>query len=180
MMSKSAALQEEVERLNPVYIAETQLVATQEILRSFSRRRNYEGLVYWFGFEQPQLSIVTTLIVPRAEARIGCISTSASANAEALRVIVGTPLVLLGQAHSHPGELVDHSPFDDAHTFARFDGMISVVIPFLAKRKSHIEKWGIHRHVNGGFIRIGVSQIHKHLRIIPGEVDLRSSNRGCK
>ena len=61
-----------------------------------------EGVVYWFGLELGERAMVTTLVVPDADTTRGSIRTSAAANAEALSVITDTPLVLLGQAHSHP------------------------------------------------------------------------------
>ncbi|SRR6266498_129367 len=180
MIEVSQSLEDGFNSFEPVYITDTQLTATLSLLRSFSRKRDCEGVVYWFGLDQGEQSIVSTLIVPRADVAHGCISTSVAANAEVLRTIVGTPLVLLGQAHSHPGEWVEHSRIDDEETFARFDGMISVVVPFLAKRSTALERWGIHRHVDGRFIRVDVSQIMKHLRVIPGEIDLRLRRKNKK
>jgi hypothetical protein len=103
-----------------VYITESLLDRTGEILASFARNKDAEGVVYWFGMESAGGSVITTLIVPNADAARGCIRTSPKANAEAVSAIIGTPLVLIGQAHSHPGTCVGHSDVDDLETFASF------------------------------------------------------------
>src|SRR6185369_1475851 len=97
---------------------------TARLLDTFALRRPSEGVVYWFGIERDDLAVVTTLIVPDADTEGGTVQTSAQANGNAIRVVVDTPLVFLGQAHSHPGCQVGHSSVDDADTFARCDGVV--------------------------------------------------------
>ncbi|MCA1568285.1 MAG: hypothetical protein LC803_22100 [Acidobacteria bacterium] len=161
-----------------VYITDTLLAETGRLIASFAEGRESEGVVYWFGFELGGRAVVTTLIVPDADTSHGCISTSPEANGEALGVIVGTPLVLLGQAHSHPGERVRHSPVDDRETFARFDGGLSVVIPHFARRGVDLSRCGVHRHVNGAFKFIRPERVGEHVVVVPGQADLRREQEG--
>lgn len=156
-----------------VYTAENLLERTRELLASFAENTASEGVVYWFGFEAEDSAIVTTLVVPNADTSFGCIRTSPQANAQALSAIVGTPLILLGQAHSHPGGGVRHSVTDDKETFARFDGAISVVVPHFGKEGINLESCGIHRHLNGAFQFIESSAVSDHIRVLPGEADFR-------
>ena len=128
-------------------------------------------MVYSFGIEDTETAVVTTLVVPNADATAGSIQTSPEVNAEALRVIVDTPLMYLGQAHSHPGPHVKHSCFDDEQTFARFDGAISVVVPWFGRYGLHLAECGVHRHRDGRFQEI--RNIDRHLRIVPGSRDLQ-------
>src|SRR5690242_9114453 len=86
-----------------IYISDLLLSRTGSLLASFAVHSHREGVVYWFGVELGSISVVTTLVVPNATMSAGCVSTTEEANAEALSIIVGTPLVLIGQAHSHPG-----------------------------------------------------------------------------
>lgn len=162
--------------LPTVYITDVLLEKTAELLASFASARDAEGIVYWFGLELGLRSIVTTLIVPDADTSMGCISTSVEANAEALSVIVGTPLVLLGQAHSHPRNKVRHSWFDNQQTFARFDGAISVVVPYFARRGISLRRCGVHRHIEGIFRLVKYSELKKHLVVIPGAADFRRTD----
>lgn len=156
-----------------VYITKELLERTRVLLASFADNTRSEGVVYWFGFEMEESAVVTTLVVPDADTSWGCIRTSPQANAEALSAIVGTPLILLGQAHSHPGSDVRHSPTDDSETFASFDGAISVVVPHYGREGINLETCGIHRHTGGAFRFIETSEISEHIKVLPGEADFR-------
>src|SRR5260370_14298661 len=157
-----------------VYVATTLLQETARLLVSFAEIEDSEGVVYWFGLQPGDQAVVTTLVVPSADTTGGRVSTSAAANAEALSAIVGTPLVLIGQAHSHPFEYVGHSSVDDRDTFAQFPGAISVVVPFFGREGVDLPTCGVHRHIDGKFRRIRSSQTHKHIRVLPGLADFRA------
>ncbi len=159
-----------------LHITDTLLLETENLLASFAATEGSEGIVYWFGLELEEISVVTSLIVPDADTSWGCISTSPEANAEALSLIIGTPLVLLGQAHSHPRNKVRHSDIDNRQTFARFEGAISVVVPYFAKKGVNLRRCGIHRHTGGSFEVISSKQLAKHIIVIPGKADLRRSS----
>jgi hypothetical protein len=149
--------------------------ATWRLLASFAVPRGAEGVVYWFGVESPAYSIVTTLIVPNARSMRGGLHTSAMANAEVLESVVGTPLVLVGQAHSHPAEWVEHSPTDDRQTFAAFEGGISVVVPSFAAGAADFARCGVHRVLDGAFRLLGPPELDGHLRILPSVRDFRKT-----
>lgn len=155
-----------------VHITHELAQQTASLLNSFALQRPSEGVVYWFGIESADKSVVTTLIVPDADTRDGCVHTSVESNAAAVGAIVGTPLVFIGQAHSHPGRHVSHSIVDDEESFARFDGSISVVVPWFGRYGLRISDCAVHRHTDGRFVR--VRDIAAHLRILPGLVDLRA------
>jgi hypothetical protein len=156
-----------------IYIANELAQQTAHLLDSFASRRPSEGVVYWFGIDKSDVAVVTTLIVPDADTSDGCIRTSAQVNAAALGVIVGTPLVYLGQVHSHPSRNVAHSSVDDEDTFALFEGAISVVVPWFGRYGLRLDQCGIYRHVGGQFRKVG--DVGAHLRILPGFADLRST-----
>lgn len=157
----------------PVILLTNELAReTARLLDSFATERPSEGVVYWFGLELGAFSVVTTLIVPDADTRNGGVKTSAAANADVLRAIVGTPLAYLGQAHSHPTSHVGHSLVDDEETFARFDGAISVVVPWFGRYGFDLRRCGLHRHIAGHFRE--VRDVEAHIRLIPGLLDLRA------
>ncbi|MDQ4123242.1 MAG: hypothetical protein M3209_17535 [Acidobacteriota bacterium] len=160
-----------------VYITENLLERTRVLLASFAEKGGSEGVVYWFGFELGEAAVVTTLVVPDADTSWGCIRTSPQANAQALFAIVGTPLMLLGQAHSHPGSGVKHSPTDDRETFASFEGAISVVVPNYGREQINLETCGIHRHLDGAFQYIETPEIFDHIQVLPGEADFRKKTK---
>jgi hypothetical protein len=157
-----------------VYVAESLLTETARLLATFAEVEQSEGVVYWFGLEMGKRAVVTTLIVPDADTSTGAVSTSAAVNAEAVVAVAGTPLVLLGQAHSHPSRWVGHSSVDDRETFAQFPGALSVVVPFYGRRGMVLAECGVHRHVDGKYRRIKHGYVEEHLRVLPGVRDLRT------
>ena len=161
------------ERLPVIIISDLQLARTANLLASFAADCEAEGVVYWFGIESGAVAVVTTLAVPDAEAGYGCVLTSSEANARVLTELVGTPLVLIGQAHSHPRHNIRHSGFDDDHTFARHEGALSVIVPYFGRRGFRLSRCGVHRFINGRFHVIGRSELPQHLTVIPGEKDCR-------
>lgn len=163
-----------------VYVTETLLEDTARLLASFAQAEASEGVVYWFGIELGERAVVTTLVVPDADTSTGAVRTSAAANAEAVGAVEGTPLVLLGQAHSHPSEWVGHSWVDDRDTFAQFPGALSVVLPFYGREGMTLTACGVHRHIDGKYRRIRNTRIEEHLRVLPGLRDLRSAWLGVR
>jgi hypothetical protein len=161
------------ERLPVILISDLLLDRTADLLASFAADCGAEGVVYWFGIESCAMAVITTLAVPNAESRYGSVITSPQANAQVLTELVGTPLVLIGQAHSHPRHNVRHSGFDDDHTFARHEGALSVVVPYFGQRGFRLGRCGVHRFINGRFHVIGRSELPRHLVVIPGEKDYR-------
>ncbi len=159
-----------------IYLPDHLAQETARLLDSFATLRPSEGVVYWFGIDTPEIAMVCSLIIPDADTANGCVRTSAQANAAAIMTTVDTPLVYLGQAHSHPGGFVSHSGTDDNETFARFDGAISVVVPWFGRYGFHLGQCGVYRHIDGRFRQ--VSDVDGHLRVIPGIVDLRSRHSG--
>ena len=173
-MSKTEHVEQQ-QRRPVVLISDTLLSRTAALLASFAVECHAEGIVYWFGIESGTTAVVTSLVVPNADTRYGCIATSPEVNAEALAVIVDTPLVLIGQAHSHPSYKVRHSWIDDRDTFARFEGALSVVVPFFGKRGIRLSRCGVHRFLHGRFRVIGRTDMCDHLRVIPSEKDCRAA-----
>ena len=157
-----------------VFLTKAQLDETARLLASFAPPGDeHEGIVYWFGLELGERAVVTTLVVPDADTSYGSVRTSPEANAEAVALTIGTPLVLLGQAHSHPSEWVEHSGVDDRDTFAQWTGAISVVVPWYGGRGMRIESCGVHRHIGGRYEWIPAERVCEHLQVLDARVDLR-------
>lgn len=163
-----------------VYVTEASLEETARLLASFANSGESEGVVYWFGVELGERAVVTTLIVPDADTSTGAVRTSAAANSEAVGAVAGTPLVLLGQAHSHPFDRVGHSWVDDRDTFAQFPGALSVVVPYYGRRGMELGTCGVHRHLDGKYRRIRGTRVDEHLRVLPGMRDLREPVRSVE
>ena len=164
--------------LPTVFVGDTLAQRTADLLDSFAEERPSEGVVYWFGLELGEQAVVTTLVVPDADTQTGAVHTTIQANVQALSTIVGTPLVLLGQTHSHPASNVRHSPIDDRDTFARFEGALSVVVPYFGRYGLDLHTSGVYRHINGRFEQILPDVMAGHLVVLPGFADLRCPSKG--
>lgn len=160
-----------------IVVSRALLDRTAALLATFAESSGSEGVVYWFGLENDQRAVVTTLIVPDAESSTGGVRTSPEANVDAILAIANTPLVLLGQAHSHPGRNVRHSVVDDSETFASFDGAISIVVPYFGRRGFDLNQCGVYRHIAGAFRMLSSKERAEHLTEIPGERDLRKPHK---
>lgn len=173
--SSGAERPEEHDRsYEPVWISEPLVERTQAYLHSFCDKEiSREGLVYWSGVQMGRGGVITTLLVPDADAGPGYVKTSPVENAGVIADLADHNLVLLGQAHSHPpGAGTRHSPGDDEMTFSPFEGAISVVAADYA-RKSAPESWGVHRFIDGHYQWIPEDERHEHFRIVPAERDHR-------
>lgn len=158
-----------------VFLPDWLLQNTGRLLASFAEHRPSEGIVYWFGIEHDSCAIVTTLVVPDADTTAGSVRTSALANAEAQKSIVGTPLVLLGQAHTHAGSHTAHSIVDDTETFARFDGALSLVVSYYARYGVNLDECSVYRHIEGAFRMVPAGDLERHLRVLPSACDYRKA-----
>lgn len=172
-MSRTAMSERARAPMPVILIASSMVDRSAELLASFAALLPCEGVVYWFGLELGDRAVVTTLVVPIADSQRGAVHTSAAANAEALTAIVGTPLVLLGQAHSHPGSNVCHSAVDDRDTFCQFPGALSVVVPFFGFYGAALARCGVHRYVEGKYHLIPIDRVPEHLIVLPSERDFR-------
>ncbi len=157
------------------YISRNLLDLTVQQLASFAASEPAEGVTYWFGIEGGGRAVVTTLVVPNATSTPFGVQTSAAANAEALGSVAGTPLVLLGQAHSHPRGWVQHSLVDDRDTFAQYRGAISLVVPWLGRRGLDLTSCGLYRHDGVRYREIQQRDFGRHLVELPGSMDLRTA-----
>jgi len=147
---------------------------TERALRAAgSRRRPHESVVYWAGRTSGEDDLVCAVVVPDAKTTPYNFSVSAKANARAIIWMASHHLEVVAQVHTHPGDIVSHSDWDDDHAFMRFDGIWSVVIPHYA-RKGILPStgWGVHRCEQGGFRELDVPEIAASLKVIPSVGDL--------
>ena len=84
----------------------------------------------------------------------------------------------IAQVHSHPSDWVDHSEGDDLWASFKIEGLVSIVIPNYCKGGMlPLTNCGVHRYINGNFIRLSEKYITSHFRLVNNEkadfVDLR-------
>jgi proteasome lid subunit RPN8/RPN11 len=159
-----------------VWIAAELLDRTAAVLhQSGDPRQAHEGVVYWAGRRAGNECFVTTLIAPSAQTTRGSFRTSSAANARVVIYLANAGLELLGQVHSHPGSLVDHSDGDDEDALMPYDGFYSLVVPNYASQGMRpLSMCGVHLFEKARFRRLANSEINARFRIVDGFSDLRS------
>ena len=152
----------------PVFaITESVIAQSERWLRS-PPWRGRESIVYWTGVKRDDLWLVTTVIKPRAVTSRGSFRTSADANARVVEFLFQAGLALLGQAHTHEGDHVDHSVGDDEDAFMPKENMVSIVVPQYARRGMRaLDLCGVHRYESGRFRRLRPAEIDADVCIIP-------------
>src|SRR5579862_1296060 len=151
-----------------IWITAGLLERTAEVLRQ-SRDENeaHEGVAYWAGRRVGDGCVVTTCIAPAAETTWGSFDTSAHTNARVVIYLASAGLELLGQIHSHPGNLVGHSDGDDERALMPYEGFLSVVVPHYASRGMRpLTICGVHIFENSRFRRLENAQIDACFRIV--------------
>jgi len=146
--------------------------ATHRLLRMAGRR---ESGVMWYGTKDASGDgTVRYVVAPRQQMRWGNYHVSAEALAEVVhRLPEG--LKPLAQAHSHPGEWVEHSTYDDAMVSS--NRILSLVFPSYGREtRIFLHGVGVHEWQNGYWHRLDPDLAKKRIVPVDGEVrveDLR-------
>lgn len=155
-------------------IIEAVLQRLPQVLASYGRDEEHEGVAYLGGMKCGEASVVLTAIAPEAQTTPGSFVTDVEANTAVVRALGKLGLILVGQAHSHPGDWVDHSEGDDKGALVRFEGYWSVVVPEYARQASlPLDKCGLHCYKQGRFWRLTEKAMAARVKAIPFSVDLR-------
>lgn len=154
-----------------LYITTAVLSRTVEQL---TRKRTHEAIVYWAGLEIGEVAAVMTSLAPKATTSAGSYQTTVEANADVIASLAHHQLKLLGQVHTHPGEMVDHSHGDDVGAFMPFEGFWSIVVPkYGTHGMTPLTQCGVHRYLNGRFLRLDAPSVDALVIVVPTAIDLR-------
>lgn len=158
-------------------IHEGVIPATGRLLRQSKQGcRKHEGVVYWAGRDMGPECLVTTCIAPNAVTSPGSFHVSAEANADVIMLLNKLSLVLMGQVHSHPGNLIGHSSGDDRGAFMPFENLISIVVPNYGRLDPWpLTKCGVHRFVGGAFRKLTEGEVERKFRVLPAACNLRKT-----
>lgn len=142
--------------------------------RSGTRDEAHEGVAYWAGRRFGADAIVTTCIAPAADTTYGSFATSSRTNAKVVMYLAQAGLELIGQVHSHPGTLVDHSDGDNDRALMPYEGFLSVVVPLYGRRGMEpLTQCGIHIYEGRMFRRLTNSEVKSRFRVVSHFADLR-------
>lgn len=150
-------------RPQPLVIVQRGVIDSTE--RALQRHRSREALVYWAGRSSPQLWTITTCIEPESTLTEGSFRTSSAANARVIGFLAAHSLELLGQVHSHPGPLVDHSSGDERGALMPYESFLSIVVPSYGRHGFDLAACGVHRYESGRFRRLSASEVEAEFSV---------------
>ena len=108
-----------------LFVSTTALAQTVEALRRTGR---IEACCFWYGRDLPDGSgRVEAVIVPRQRGTWGNYDVPPAAIAQVSAATRPKGWVALAQVHSHPGDGIEHSRYDDQRALSR--GILSIVFP---------------------------------------------------
>jgi hypothetical protein len=133
-----------------------------------------ETAVFWAGLELGTLQVVTTLVSPGLRQTWGNYQVTRESLRRMARVLNEQDLTILSQVHTHPGDWVDHSEYDDQHAYSTSDGALSFVWPSHGYSFSYgLEGVGIHECHKGQWLKLELTEIRSRIKIIDSFVDFR-------
>lgn len=160
---------------NVLYVSEELVRASWDALR-VTAAAHVEGVLLWAttaSFYSSPIQIVTTVVLPRQRVGPGSYEIPRDGVREMGRSLRGAGLVNVAQVHTHPGDSVRHSPWDNSHSFSQRDGAISIVWPRYGLELPDLEDWGVHECRNRTWIRLSKNATRRRLEILPSKLDLR-------
>jgi hypothetical protein len=131
-----------------------------------------EAICYWAGRSLGSLTILTTVVVPRATRQPYRVVVDEAAFGDAARIARSLQLGLLAQVHSHPGQSVEHSDGDDRLVTLPFEGMLSVVVPNYARRRMSLMDVGVHQFQDGRWASVTAHSVRAGVITVPLRLDI--------
>lgn len=139
-----------------------------------------EGVVYWSvprGQYDSQVQSVASVIVPEQKVSAGNFQVPPAAVRAMGRKLREMGLVNVAQLHTHPGNWVGHSAWDDDHAFSLRNGALSIVWPQYGLELPPVGRWGVHECHDRAWGRLSTEAAARRVRILPGVLDLRDGPR---
>lgn len=142
---------------------------TDDALLSFYEAGRYEGghegICYWAGREEPNLTRLETVIVPTANHERFGVFVSAAAFGEVARRARAIGMGILAQVHSHPGSDTRHSDGDDDLVTMPFEGMLSLVAPFYGRRLRSISDFSVHQFQDHRWVLCDTASVRANVSV---------------
>ncbi len=133
-----------------------------------------EQVAFLDGIVRNSNSVVTTLTFPDAECGRQNYAISSQAMSQAGQHLFQLALVRLAQVHTHPGRMIDHSPWDDDQAYSQHPGAVSIVVPEYGRRPIALEHTGVHVRTPSAWSRVPTAQVPHVIGLLPSILDFRS------
>lgn len=137
------------------------------------RDGGHEGLVLWGGRQVDGFTAVTTVVRPRVEHSRGRVHVDEASFAAAARRIRDAGLVLVAQAHSHPGSDTRHSDGDDELIALPTEELLSIVAPAYGTEFESLGDASVHQFQDDHWLLCSPESVEARTTIVPGWIDAR-------
>ena len=136
-------------------------------------RKSLERVAYLDGVVTGAGAIITTVTLPNARLEKSHFTVPPEAMSECGTHFRKFSMVRIAQVHTHPGEWIDHSPYDDQMAYSQHRGAMSIVLPKHAKKRPQLTDCGVHIRTEEKWERLPQEKIGELIRQIPGFLDFR-------
>jgi hypothetical protein len=146
------------------------------LLKAFAKRAAHvEQVAFLDGVRSTDLSIVTTLTIPRARVEPGHYSVSAESMSQAGRHFREHGLARIAQVHTHPKNWTEHSAHDDEFAYSQGLGAVSVVLPNGGRGSPTLIQCGVLVRGENRWQVLRAEEIARLIRVVPSRLDFRPS-----
>lgn len=143
------------------------VLATYRLLQAAGRM---ESCLFWYGLREGADGIVTAVRAPEQRSTPFNYHVDEAALSR-MAATIPDELRPLAQIHSHPGHLVEHSPYDDVMVASR--RALSLVFPHYGRELSMCPKGiGVHEWQGGYWHMLPESLAASRVLVVDGPVDV--------
>lgn len=138
-------------------------------------QRGLECPAFWHGIENDAtgVDVVTTLTLPHAHRTGGYYNVPQEETRRVSQAVEMAGVVALAQVHTHPGDYIQHSEYDDQNALSMGETFLSLIFPFYGEKPLGIERVGVHERCDHRWFHLTAEQRARRIRIVPILIDLR-------
>lgn len=144
---------------------------THQALLSFYEAGLYEGghegICFWAGREEGDLTRLEAVIVPTAHHERFGVFVSADAFGAVARRARAQGMGILAQVHSHPRSDTRHSDGDDDLVTMPFEGMLSLVAPFYGCYVQSLADFSVHQYQDHRWVLCDTGSVSANVSVDP-------------
>lgn len=144
---------------------------TERALKSFNtKKRANEGFVYWAGRTAGVDCVALALFRPRAVVTPGSVDVDEHENVRFIQWLKENQLMHVGQVHTHPPGVAEHSHGDALWAFMKFPGLLSIVVPNYGKQgMMPLSRCDFEVYTREGFVQLTKNEIRDRVRLLASE-----------
>ncbi len=130
-----------------------------------------EAGCFWYGIRDDEKAVVALLGVPRQRNYPQHFEIDGDDLAALTEAACASGLVVVAQLHSHPGNDVNQSPWDDLRVVSQ--NVFSLVLPNYGEGGCHLRDIGVHRFQQDAWTRLPVAAASAAVQFLPNLLDTR-------